>query len=166
MSTRFIGEGNIGSDPIVKMFPDNGNQPPRGVMRLNVRFDNLVPTEHGLIDRGGFWANVEVWGRQVEEWSTLYQRSQRVLVIGRMVLDTWEKDGEEQSAFKVQADRVGILPYRVLAVEMDSAASQNGTPPEQRTAAPPANMPPSTDASGYGAADGSGTDGGGMRERV
>ncbi len=118
MSTRFFGEGNIGSDPVLKMFPGNGNQPPRGVLRLNVRFDNLVPTEEGLIDRGGFWANVEIWGREVEHWATLYQRGQRVLVSGRMVLDTWEKDGQEQSAMKVHADRIGILPFRVARVEM------------------------------------------------
>ena len=59
MSTHFMGEGNIGSDPEVKMFSPNGNQPSRGVMRLNVRFDNPVPTDTGNVDKGGFWANVE-----------------------------------------------------------------------------------------------------------
>lgn len=128
MSTRFFGEGNIGTEPDVRMFPGNGNQPPRGVLRLNVRFDNPVPTEDGaVVDRGGFWANVEIWGREVEHWATLYQRGQRVLVSGRMIQDSWEKDGETQTAFKVMADRVGILPFRVARVEM-SSGSHNGAP--------------------------------------
>jgi len=132
MGTRFFGEGNIGSDPTLKMFPGNGNQAPRGVLRLNVRFDNLVPGDDGMVDRGGFWANVELWGRYVEQWANLYQRGQRVLVAGRMVQDTWEKDGEQQTAFKVQADRVGILPFRISQVVMEASAGQwqnSGQPP-------------------------------------
>lgn len=128
MGTRFFGEGNIGSDPAIKMFLGNGNQAPRGVLRLNIRFDNLVPSDNGMVDRGGFWANVEIWGRQVEQWATLYQRGQRVLVSGRMVEDSWEKDGETQKAFKVMADRVGILPFRVSQVIMDAGPNQEQQP--------------------------------------
>lgn len=120
MSTHFMGEGNIGSDPEIRMFPANGNQPPRGVLRLNVRFDNLVSTDQGLVDKGGFWANVEIWHRDVEAWAKLYQRGMRVIVSGRMVLDEWKdrESGEDRSAFKVQAVRIGMLPYRLVQVTM------------------------------------------------
>ena len=122
MSTQFMGEGNIGSDPEVKMFTSNGNLPPRGVMRLNVRFDNPVPTDNGTVDRGGFWANVEIWSRDVERWSRLYQKGMRVMVSGRMVLDEWKdrESGEDRSQFKVQAVRIGMLPYRVSQVVLDA----------------------------------------------
>lgn len=130
MSTHFMGEGNIGTDPEHKLLPANGNQPPRGVMRLNVRFDNPVPTDKGNVDRGGFWANVEVWHRDVEHWSRLYQKGMRVMVSGRMVLDEWkDRDtGEDRSQFKVQAVRVGILPFRLSQVVIDTAQSGQ-TPP-------------------------------------
>ncbi|MBZ9559043.1 MULTISPECIES: single-stranded DNA-binding protein [unclassified Modicisalibacter] len=123
MSTHFSGEGNIGSDPEVRMFPPSGNQAPRGVLRLNVRFDNPVPTEQGNVDRGGFWANVEIWNRDVETWARLYQRGMRVMVSGRMVLDEWKdrESGEDRSQFKVQAQRVGILPFRVTQVVLEKA---------------------------------------------
>lgn len=152
MSTRFFGEGNIGSDPICRMFPGNGNQAPRGVLRLNVRFDNLMPSDDGMVDRGGFWANVEIWGRQVEQWASLYQRGQRVLVSGRMVQETWEKDGETQTAMKVMGDRVGILPFRVSQVVMEGGQAQEQTqaqahqhqapyqPPAQQQASQPAGV--------------------------
>ena len=55
MGTRFYGEGNIGSDPEVRTFPVRDNQPPRTLLRLNVRFDNLVPKDGEIVDRGGFW---------------------------------------------------------------------------------------------------------------
>ncbi|MGQ7245609.1 single-stranded DNA-binding protein [Salinicola sp. V024] len=120
MSTHFMGEGNIGSDPEVKMFAPNGNQPPRGVMRLNVRFDNPVPTDTGNVDKGGFWANVEIWHRDVEQWAQLYQKGMRVMVSGRMVLDEWQdREGENRSQFKVQAVRIGMLPFRVAQVVLE-----------------------------------------------
>ncbi|WP_249978006.1 single-stranded DNA-binding protein [Vreelandella olivaria] len=139
MSTRFFGEGNIGSDPTCRMFPGNGNQAPRGVLRLNVRFDNLVPGDDGMVDRGGFWANVELWGRQVEQWASLYQRGQRVIVFERMVQETWEKDGETQTAMKVMGDRVGILPFRVSQVVMEGGQGQEQvqTPPHPQQAYQP-----------------------------
>ena len=143
MGTRFFGEGNIGSDPTLKMFPGNGNQAPRGVLRLNVRFDNLVPGDDGMVDRGGFWANVEIWGRHVEQWASLYQRGQRVLVVGRMVQDAWEKDGEQQTAFKVQAERVGILPFRISQVVMEASTGQwqnNGQPPSSASSQAPSDQ--------------------------
>lgn len=152
MGTRFFGEGNIGSDPVLKMFPGNGNQPPRGVLRLNVRFDNLVPSDNGMVDRGGFWADVEIWGRFVEQWASLYQRGQRVLVSGRMVDGSWEKDGVPQPAFKVMGDRVGILPFRVSQVIMEARPNQEQqTPPVQnegQVPQPPMHQQPQHPPSG------------------
>ncbi|WP_353980865.1 single-stranded DNA-binding protein [Salinicola endophyticus] len=131
MSTHFMGEGNIGSDPEVRMFPSNGNKPPRGLLRLNIRFDNPVPTEEGNVDRGGFWAKVELWDRDVEHWARLYQKGQRVMVSGRMVHDEWkDSEGNDRSEFKVQAVRVGILPFRIAQVLlMQPQSQQQGSQP-------------------------------------
>jgi single-strand DNA-binding protein len=120
MSTHFSGEGNIGSAPEYREFA-NGNDEPRRVLRLNVYFDNPVPVKDGYEDRGGFWAPVELWHREAERWSTLYQKGMRVLVEGRTVRDEWE-DSEENPrvTFKVEARRIGILPYRI-DVEMLAA---------------------------------------------
>lgn len=117
MSTRFDGEGNIGSDPQVKVFPSNDNSPPRAILRLNVFFDNPVASGDGKFeDRGGFWTTVEI-SRDVEScehWSRLYQRGMRVLVSGRMVREEWKTDaGEDRNAMKVRARAIGILPFRI-----------------------------------------------------
>ena len=87
MSTQFIGEGNIGSPPEYREFP-NGNDDPRRLLRLNVYFDNPVPTKGGEFeDRGGFWAPVELWHHDADRWQQLYQKGMRVLVVGRMERD-------------------------------------------------------------------------------
>jgi len=84
MSTHFSGEGNIGSPPEYREFP-NGNDEPRRLLRLNVYFDNPVPTKGGdFEDRGGFWAPVEIWHRDAAHWKDLHQKGMRLLVVGRM----------------------------------------------------------------------------------
>lgn len=120
MSTHFSGEGNIGSPPEFKEFP-KGNEEPSRLLRLNVYFDNPVPTKDGFEDRGGFWAPVEIWHRDAEHWSTLFKSGMRVMVDGRMVRDKWKDDDDnERSTFKVVARRIGILPFRIETVTMAS----------------------------------------------
>ncbi|RMQ45238.1 hypothetical protein ALQ05_200150 [Pseudomonas amygdali pv. mori] len=47
-----------------------------------------------------------------------------MLIQGRAVMDTWTKDGEDFSALKVQASRVGILPARIEAVHLSQNQHQ------------------------------------------
>ena len=116
-----FGEGNIGSAPEFRTF-NKGNDEPRRLLRLNVYFDNPVPTCDGYEDRGGFWAPVELWHRDAERWSELYQKGMRVLVEGRCVRDEWEDDEENtRVTFKFEARRVGILPYRLEVVSLSGS---------------------------------------------
>ena len=124
MSTFFVGEGNIGSAPEFQEFP-SGNDEPRRLLRLNVYFDNPIPREGSYEDRGGYWAPVELWHREAEHWSTLYQKGMRVLVEGRTVRDEWE-DSEDNArvTFKIEARRVGVLPHRLHSVVMRERSSE------------------------------------------
>ena len=128
MSTHFFGEGNIGSKPEYREFA-NGNDEPRRLLRLNVYFDNPVPVQEGYEDRGGFWAPVELWHRDAERWHLLYQKGMRVLVDGRTVRDEWEDAEEnERVTFKIEARRVGILPYRLDDVVLSAKSTSEESP--------------------------------------
>lgn len=119
MATAFSGEGNLGSDPEFLEFP-NGDNEPRRLLRLNVYFDNQVPkSSGGFDDKGGFWANVDWWHRDAKHFAGLFAKGQRVLILGKMVLEQWEDDkNQQQSAMKVRADRVAMLPHRIASVAM------------------------------------------------
>ncbi len=129
MSTHFDGEGNIGSAPEYREFP-NGNDEPRRLLRLNVYFDNSIPIQDGYEDRGGFWAPVDIWHRDVERWSSLYQKGMRVMVSGRLEREDWE-DSEDNPrvTFRINARSVGILPFRIESVAL-TAKSGNSDPVE------------------------------------
>ncbi|WP_248746206.1 single-stranded DNA-binding protein [Pseudomonas sp. MWU12-2037] len=122
MSTYFIGEGNIGSAPDYREFPRD-NTKPRRLLRLNVYFDNPVPTRDGYEDRGGYWAPVELWHQDAEQWQALFQKGMRVLVDGRTVREEWEdREDNPRVTFKIEARRIGILPYRLAKVTLQAPA--------------------------------------------
>lgn len=121
MSTYFVGTGNVGAKPEFRVFPQ-GNDEPRKLLKLNVRFDNPVPVKDGYQDRGGFWAPVEIWHPDAQRWSEIFQTGMRVLVQGRMVCQEWEdrKTGDKRTTFKIEARDIGILPHRVVEVVLGS----------------------------------------------
>ena len=135
-------EGNIGSAPEFKEFP-NGNKEPRRLLRLNVYFDNSIPDGNGgYEDRGGFWANVEWWHKDGEQYAKLFQKGMRVQVTGRAVMDRWEQDGEDYEALKIQASRIAILPHRITSVSLAPSQSQNS---QQTNRPQPQREPASSD---------------------
>jgi single-strand DNA-binding protein len=139
MSTHFYGEGNIGSPPEFREFP-HGNEEPRRLLRLNVYFDNPVPTKDGYEDRGGFWAPVEVWHRDAERWASLYKKGMRVLVHGREERDDWQGDDETpRTTYKINARSVGILPHRIERVTL-SAKPEGEAPEAEAEAARPSRQ--------------------------
>jgi len=118
MSTRFSGEGNIGTPPEYREFHGD-NDEPRRLLRLNVYFDNPVPSRDGYEDRGGLWMPVEIWNKDAEHWAKLYQKGMRVLVEGRLIREEWtDSDNNERVTIKVDARVVAILPYRIEAVTL------------------------------------------------
>lgn len=137
MSTLFIGEGNIGSPPEFQAFQTEQDEP-RGLLRLNVYFDNPIPRNGSYEDRGGYWAPVEIWHREAEAWSRLYQVGMRVLVQGRTVRETWEdQDANARVTFKIEARRIGILPNRLAGVTLvERTGSLPEATPEPEPAAP------------------------------
>jgi len=135
MATKLIAAGNIGSAPEFREFP-NDNDEPRRLLRLNVYFDNPVPQKDGTFkDRGGYWAPVEWWHRDAEHWSTLFQKGMRVLVEGRTICDRWEdEDANARMTFKVEAQYVAILPYRLASVSMTPRSSDEEDASESQAA--------------------------------
>ena len=137
MGTTLQGwEGNIGSTPEFKEFP-NGNKEPRRLLRLNVYFDNSIPDgAGGYEDRGGFWAGVEWWHKDAEHYASLFQKGMRVTVAGRAVMDHWEQDGQPHHALKLQANRVAILPHRIIMVSLVPSQNQSSSQPRPQQPQP------------------------------
>ncbi|MCY1370283.1 hypothetical protein D9M69_573700 [compost metagenome] len=72
---------------------------------------------------------MELWHRDAAHWQTLYRKGMRVLVEGRTVRDEWEDaDENERVTFKIEARRIGILPYRLDAVTLSQKPAAEPAP--------------------------------------
>ena len=55
------------------------------------------------------YVDVEAWGKLGENCQKYLTKGRQVLADGRIVQDTWEKDGKTQSKLYVKADNVQFL---------------------------------------------------------
>ena len=139
MATPVFWEGNIGSAPEHRSFP-NGNNPPRQLLRLNVMFDNSIPDgQGGYKDRGGFWCSVEWWHQDAQRFAELFAKGMRVKVEGREIMDRWpdKESGEEVQALKVEASRISILPHRLAEVTLLPSTNGQSTQHQETRQVPP-----------------------------
>ncbi|MGE6193745.1 single-stranded DNA-binding protein [Stutzerimonas stutzeri] len=124
MSTRWDNEGNLGADPEFKLVRVSGKEE-RALLQCSVYFDNPIPKNEGFEDRGGFWARVEWWHQNAEQFCALYKKGMRVHVQGTLQMEPFEdNEGEDRLSIKVRADRIAILPYRVESVVMGPARNR------------------------------------------
>jgi len=131
MSNRFEGSGNLGDAPALKRVRVGDEQRP--VLELSIYFDRRVPTGEGAFaEKGGFWLNANLWGKRAEIAAPLLAKGARVYAIGELELETWEDEGEERSAFKLNLDVLTIDPLRVQQI---SYKESRGKPGEDEPAA-------------------------------
>ncbi|MBT7209425.1 MAG: single-stranded DNA-binding protein [Gammaproteobacteria bacterium] len=108
MGNKFNGEGNLGITPELKRLEkDNDDQ---AVCNLRIYFDRPVPKQddEGFEDKGGFWMNVEIWGKRGIRCYEMLAKGNRVTVDGSIIGKKWNdrESGEEQFSLVVRAKRV------------------------------------------------------------
>lgn len=117
MSNRFEGRGNLGNDPVLKWVDMDGDEK-RAVCELRVYFDRQVRDGESWKEQGGFWLNVNYWGKRGEQASKLLIKGCRVAVTGTLIQETWadKTSGEERQKLVLDADSVDLDLIRVESV--------------------------------------------------
>lgn len=110
---EFIGEGNLGQEPDLRRVRRGDES--TDVVNLRVYFDRRVPDGDGNFeDKKGFWLNVEVWGERAEQVARLCAKGSRVAVIGSLMDDSYDKDGQTMNAIAVRARNVYLVPTSTI----------------------------------------------------
>lgn len=73
------------------------------------------------------YVDVEAWGKLGEICQKYLTKGRQVLANGRIVQDTWEKDGKKQSKLYVKADNVQFLGGKGENAESTGSESSNST---------------------------------------
>lgn len=124
MSVRFVGEGNLGRDPSFKITNPESDGSGEEIEKLEVSiyFQNLVYKNGSYQEDGSFWAVVEIWGKAAEHNHRILKKGDRVLVAGRLKIDTYtptkgRNKGQEVQAPVVTADAIGLQCVRLETVQ-------------------------------------------------
>ena len=71
------------------------------------------------------YVDVEAWGKLGEICQKYLEKGRQVLANGRIVQDTWEKDGKTNSKLYVKADNVQFLGGKGDKTESTNASESN-----------------------------------------
>lgn len=119
MSNRFIGIGNLGSNPVLTS-PVGEEQ--RTVADMRIYFDRPVKDHDTdqFEDKGGFWFDVSAWDRLAGDVVRVLKKGMRVKVEGSLKHNTWmdENSGEERSRMVLYADEITLVLNRVESIDM------------------------------------------------
>ena len=80
--------------------------------------DKVLVTTGIAVDEGygerktSSFYDLDIWGKTAETMLKFSGKGRKVLVEGRLRLDTWEKDGQKRSKVKIVADSIEFLDYK------------------------------------------------------
>jgi single-strand DNA-binding protein len=120
MGNKFTGEGNLGQDPVLKR--TGGDDDEKAVCNLRIYFDRPVPKdEGGFDDKGGFWMDVEIWGKRAVACASLLIKGSRVVVEGSLIGQSWKGD-DDQDHYKVIVRAKRVSPDLMIVGSIKSKA--------------------------------------------
>lgn len=95
--------GTMTRDPELKFTPSG-----MAVAQIGIAVNERVKGDDGKWGDGdASFFNVSIWGQMAENVAESLAKGHRVVVVGSMKMDYWEKDGEKKSGLKITADSIG-----------------------------------------------------------
>ena len=118
--------GNITRDPESRMTPSGV-----AICKFGLAVNRTFTGQDGQKKEEVLFIDVDAFAKQAELVSKYLKKGSKVLVEGRLKLDTWEKDGEKKS-------RIGVILENVQFLDGNSDATA-AAPARPVTTPPPAN---------------------------
>lgn len=121
MKTTFVGEGNIGLDPVLKYVPVQGVQKPVLEFDVRIAYDKLNTETGEYEDNGGFWIAVSYWGKRAETANKILKSGVRVIVVGEISQDEFvaskgDRVGQTITVINVSATHIGLSSLGIDSV--------------------------------------------------
>lgn len=102
MSTNIVVvSGRIGKDPEIKS-TNSGKSVTSFSLAVDEGFGDKKKT---------LWLQVEAWDKTAEAINRLSGKGKRILIEGRIGVDTWEQNGETKTRTKIIANRVEFIDF-------------------------------------------------------
>jgi single-strand DNA-binding protein len=102
MLNKYMAIGNLTQNPNSKEVGDYS------VTTFGVAINDVVYKNKEKTKQVTF-IDVETWGKQAENCSKYLEKGKRVLLEGKLKMNSWEKDGKKFNKLFVVADRVTFM---------------------------------------------------------
>ncbi len=130
MQNLFIGKGNLGDSPKLKVVA--GRNGDFTVASMRVMFGRYGQNEEGEVEQvGGFWREVEIYGSKAEACAKHLRKGARVLVLGEeREFMAKDEDGNEVQVIKVVAEDVALQLSRIESIQFAQARTREAATEE------------------------------------
>jgi single-strand DNA-binding protein len=122
--------GNVTRDPELRYIA-NGT----AVTDIGLAVNDRRKTATGEWVEETTFVDVTLWGRTAEIAGEYVTKGSPLLIDGRLMLDTWEKDGKKNSKLRVVGERLVLLGNRQGAPGPEGSRGPEGAPRSNRPAA-------------------------------
>ncbi len=117
MQNVFIGKGNLGNSPELKILAGRNGDFEVATMRIMFGRYGRDEDSGEVKQVGGFWREVEIYGQKARDVARLLRKGSRVLVVGeeRDFMAKDERGGEVQ-VIKIVAEDIALQLTRVASI--------------------------------------------------
>ena len=104
MINKVILIGHLGADPELKNISAD-----TVVCKVNLATKDEYTTKSGEKKEDTQWHTLELWGKPAETFAKYTKKGSRVYVMGKIVYDKYEKDGETKFFTKIRVQSFTFL---------------------------------------------------------
>lgn len=120
---KFIGIGNLGRDPEMRVMPSDGKY----VTNISIAITESYKDKDGKKQEVTEWINVVFFGKLAEIAGQYLKKGSKVYIEGKLKTEKYQKDGQDRYITKVIANSMQMLS----AVERTERSPE--PEPERRT---------------------------------
>jgi single-strand DNA-binding protein len=102
---KFIGIGNLGRDPEMRVMPTDGKY----VTNISIAITESYKDKEGKKQEVTEWVNVVFFGKLAEIAGQYLKKGSKVYVEGKLKTEKYQKDGQDRYITKVIANSMQML---------------------------------------------------------
>lgn len=120
---KIILIGHLARDIEIRYLPTG-----TAVAKTNIAVNTNYKDKNGEKKQEVLFIDLDIFGRSAEIFNQYLHKGSKVLVEGRLKLDTWEKDGVKHYKHSVLVEKFEFLETRDPASESAQATNQTAKP--------------------------------------
>ena len=117
---KFIGIGNLGRDPEMRVMPSDGKY----VTNISIAITESYKDKQGQKQEVTEWVNVVFFGKLAEIAGQYLKKGSKVYIEGKLKTEKYQKDGQDRYITKVIANSMQMLSGTDKAEKIEKTTTE------------------------------------------